>query len=148
MPRSGEKCAAPASFLRFFPARRTLFAQGFVEPGPGVGPVTVGGSPRQPQGGGGLVQRQTGEEAQGDPLGGPSVALLDGGEDAGDLAHAAEVNRPRAVQQARERTVISGGPSSGRGSSTPRRPTSQTVRAYRRVGPNDWMLMVKRLPLL
>src|SRR6266851_7090761 len=67
--------ARPTFFSRSSPLRLVPAAQGLVQPGPGIGPVAVGGPPGQPQGGGGILQRQAGEEAEFDQLGAGLILL-------------------------------------------------------------------------
>src|SRR5262249_19737342 len=70
MPRLRPECAARMWLFRWEgPWRLNPLAQGFVKPGPGIGPVTVSSAPGHSQGGRRLFQAQSGKEAKLDQLG-------------------------------------------------------------------------------
>src|SRR5262249_5653758 len=88
-------------FPELFPPWPGLLAEGLVEPGPGVGPVAVGRPPGETQAGGGLLLRQTGEEAQLDQLGTRLILLRQPFQRLIDRDHVARrgiVPRRKAVQ--------------------------------------------------
>src|SRR5437870_1001363 len=72
-PSLDEMRHARASFSRAWCLRGVGLSQGLIQPGAGVGPGAVRRAPGQAEGGGRLLKRQAGEEAQLDQLGAAGV---------------------------------------------------------------------------